>query len=224
VAKMLYVLSIGTSRRYMTKKRCKPLLAILAMGSFLSLSAGGVETATYCDTLTISGHSLEDNHTLPLFDPGLGSLVRVDLTLDLKVQQNFGFENKETNSQAIDAESEALLQITLPDKSSISANASSSVSEELAAYDGEMDFSGQSGRTIEGVESKGSVGEQYPEPSDFVASFQNETISLPAAISFRRSAPGTIVFSNSADAESKICVTYTYEPKGSGAREKGDSK
>ena len=157
----------------MTKKRYKPLLAISALGSFLSLSAGGVETATYCDTLTISGHSLEDNHTLPLFDPGLGSLVRVDLTLDLEVQQNFSFENKETNSQAIDAESEALLQITLPDKSSISANASS---------------------------------------------------FLPAAISFRCSAPGTIVFSKSADAESKISVTYTYEPRGSGAREKGDSK
>jgi hypothetical protein len=208
----------------MTKKRCKLLLAILALGSFLSLSAGGVETATYCDTLIISGHSLEDNHTLPLFDPGLGNLVRVDLTLDLEVQQNFSFENREPNSQDIDAESGAVLNIALPDKSSISANASSSVSEKLAAYDGEMDFSGQSGRTVEGVESKGSVGEQYPEPSDFVASFQNETISLPAEISFRSSSPGSVVFSKTADAESKICVTYTYEPRGSGAREKGDSK
>jgi hypothetical protein len=148
----------------------------------------------------------------------------VDLTLDLEVQQNFSFENEEPKDQTIDAESGAVVQIALPDKSSISANASSSVSEKLAAYDGEMDFSGQSGRTIKGVESKGSAGKQYPEPSDFVASFQNETISLPAAISFSSNAPGSIVFSKSTDAESKICVTYTYEPRGSGAREKGDSK
>jgi hypothetical protein len=167
---------------------------------------------------------LEDNYTLLLFDPGLGSLVQVDLTLDLEVQQNFSFENMEPNSQDIDAESGAVLNITLPDKSTISVNASSSVSEKLAVYDGEMDFSGQSGRTIEGMESKGSVGEQYPEPPDFVASFQNETISLPAEISFRSSSPRSVVFSKTADAESKICVIYTYEPRVSGAREKGDSK
>jgi hypothetical protein len=208
----------------MTKKRCKLLLAVSALGSFLSLSAGGVETATYCDTLTISGHGLEDNNPLPLFDPGLGSLVRVDLTLDLEIKENFSFENREPNSQDVDAESGAVLNITLPDKSSISANASSSVSEKLAAYDGKMDFSGQSGRTVEGVESKGSVSEQYPEPSDFVASFQNETISLPAEISFRAGSSESVVFSKSADTESKICVTYTYEPRGSGDREKGDSK
>jgi hypothetical protein len=77
----------------MSNKRCRPVLGILALGSLLSLSAGEVETATHCDTLTISGHSLEDNHILPLFDPGPDSLIRVDLTLDLEVQQNFSLEN-----------------------------------------------------------------------------------------------------------------------------------
>jgi hypothetical protein len=45
--------------------------------------------------------------------------------------------------QTIDAESEAVLRIRLPDESSISVNASSSVNEKLAAYDGKMDFQGQ---------------------------------------------------------------------------------
>jgi hypothetical protein len=72
------------------------------------------------------------------------------------------------------------------------------------------------------VQSNGSVGEQYLHPFDFVASFQNGTIFLPATISFSSNTSEAFVFSKSAEAESKICVTYTYEPRGSRAREKGD--
>jgi hypothetical protein len=140
---MYISLGISCERRSMSNKRCRPVLGILALGSLLSLSAGEVETATYCDTLSISGHSLEDNHILPLFDPGPDSLIRVDLTLDLEVQQNFSLENQVPKDQTIDAESEAVLRIRLPDESSISVNASSSVNEKLAAYDGKMDFQGQ---------------------------------------------------------------------------------
>jgi hypothetical protein len=199
----------------MSKNRSKLLLAILALGSLLSLSAGEVETATYCDTLAFNGTTPKDNHTLPLFDPSLGNLVQVDLTLDLGLLQNFSLENEENVSQTVDAWSEGRLLITMPDSRTISVNASSSVNEELAAYDGETDFSGPSGTTIEGVESKGTALEQYLELSDFVASFQNETVSLPAAISFRSSTSGNIVFRRSTVAESKVCVTYSYEPSGS---------
>ena len=199
----------------MIRYRYEVLLAIIVLGSLLSLSAGGVETIEYCDTQTISGHSLENNHTIPLFDPGLGNLVQVDLTLNLEVLQNFSMENEGNVSQTVDVGSEGKLLITLPDESSISANASSSISEELDAYDGETDFGGSSGKTIEGVESRGSALQQYLKPSDFVASFQNETASMPATISVRTETGGSFAFGISTVAESKICVTYTYEPKGS---------
>jgi hypothetical protein len=208
----------------MNKEISNLTLALIAISSFLSLSAAEVETATYCSTIGFSGPGLKDNATLPLFDPGIGSLVRVDLAADLGILENISLENEENVSQTVDAQSEATLLITMPDSSSISVNASSSMSEELAAYDGKTDFAGQSGKTIEGVTSKGSAEEKYLELTDFVASFQNETISLPAAISLSSKTSGTIVFSKSTDAESKICVTYTYEPRVSGAREKGDSK
>jgi hypothetical protein len=206
----------------MSKNRSKLLLAILALASLLSLSAGEVETATYCDTLIFSGSSLEDNHTLPLFDPGLGNLVGVNLATDLGVLQNFSLENEQPDGKTIGAESEAMLEITIPDGSSIVVNTSSSISEELAAYDGETDFEGPSGKAIEGVESKSSAEREYLELSDFVASFQNETVSLPVAVSIVSASRGNIVLSLSTVAESRICVTYTYEPFGS-VRE-GESK
>lgn len=199
----------------MIRNRSKVMLAIIVLSSLLSLSAGGVETIEYCDTETISSQGSGNNHTIPLFDPGWGNLVRVDLTADLVVLQNFSLENEGNVSQTVDAESEGKLLITLPDESLISANASSSISEELAAYDGETDFGGSSGKTVEGVESRGSALQQYLMPSDFVASFQNETASMPATISVRTETSGSFAFGISTVAESKICVTYTYEPKGS---------
>ena len=204
----------------MNKNMDNLLLVLIAFSSFLSLSAGEVETATYCDTLTFGSPNWNDNHTLPLFDPSLGNLVGVDMAVDLSVFQNFSLENEVQEGQLVGADSEAGFLITMPNSSTISVNASSSVSEELAAYDGDTDFSGPSGRKIEGVESKGSAEERYLELSDFIASFQNETVSLPAAVSIRSGTSANSVFSLSTIAESKVCVTYTYEPGGSG--EKGD--
>lgn len=101
-------------------------------------------------------------------------------------------------------------------------NGSSSASAKLAAYYGKADFGGQSGSTIEQLKSNCSAEEQYLKITDFVASFQNETVSLPAAMSIRSRTSGNIVFDLSTIADSKVCVTYTYEPRGSWARKKGD--
>lgn len=198
------------------------LFALIVIGLLLLPSQAEEETVKYCDSMTLSSDSPSGNFTLPLFDPGLGNLVRVDLTADSKVVQSFSFENQDQQGQSIGADSETKLSITLPDSSLISVNASTSVSEDLAAYDGEMDYKGSSGKMIEGVESKGSAEAQYQQLSDFTASVQNETISLPADVSVRSMTSGNIVFSLSTVSESEVCVTYTYEP--SGSEEKGDSK
>lgn len=188
-------------------------LIIIAFCSFLSSSAGGVETATCCDTMTISGLSSEGNHTLPLFDPGLGNLVGIDLAVELEVLQNFSLENEGPKSQNISVDSEAVLLIAMPNSGMISVNASSSVREMLEDYDGETDFAGSSGKKIEGSKSRGTAMEKYLELSDFVASSQNETLSLPASIDINSEVRGNAAFILSTIAESKMCVTYTYEPE-----------
>ena len=132
-------------------------------------------------------------------------------------------ENEELESQNVDAISESTLLMATPATGSVSVNASSTQrSAKLDAYDGETDFSGPSGRTIEGVACKSSAEDQHLSPSEFVASFQNETLSLPASLSIRSETFGNIVFSFSTIAESKMRVTYRYEP--SGSEDKGDSQ
>lgn len=206
-------ISRNLSRRAMIRYRSEVVLATIVFSSLLSLSVGGVETATHCDTLSFNASSPEGNLTLTLFDPSLGELVGVDLAVNLNVVQSFMLENEEPEESNVSVDSEYHLSITMPDTSSLSVNASGSISEELAGYDGEMDFRGQSGKTIEGMESKGSDKMKYTKLSDFVASSQNETVSLPATISTKSSVSGSASISRSTKAESELCVIYTYEPK-----------
>ena len=189
------------------------VLLLLASSFISSTAAGEVETITYCDTLPIKSVDWADNHTLQLFDPSLGDLVRVDLAVDLFVLQDFNVENKDESSQTLSVDSDVGLIIVTPDSSSISVTASGSIGEELAGFDGVVDFSGPSGRTIKGFASDGKTVQQYLKLSDFIASTPGETVLLPVftSITSETQIPGCCVFSMSTVAGSKLCVTYTYE-------------
>jgi len=191
------------------------ILIIAAFAMLISPSAAEVKTLTYCDTLPVKSTGWADNHTLPLFDPTLGDLVGVDLVIRLDVLQDFRFENKGTLGQTVAVESDVDLLITTPNSSSISVTASSSISENLAGFDGVVDYSGASGRSLEGVTSNSSKTLEYPYLSDFIASAPGENVSLPASTSVRSSslAPGNCIFEMATFTGSKLCVTYTYEPE-----------
>lgn len=199
------------SRRSMNPNAYKFLWITIALSLVLSPSAGEVKTETFCQKLAFNASSWEGNHTLPLFDPSQGNLIRIDLAAGFDVQQDFSFENQASSSREVAAESEVILSITTPNGSSISVNASNSAIEELAGFDGKMDFSGQSGRTVKALASSDALEGQYTEVSDFIASLPNETVSLPALLSVKSTASANVVLGLSTIAESEICVKYTFE-------------
>ncbi len=184
----------------------------------ISPSAAEVKAVTYCDALPMRAGSWSDNHTLPLFDPTMGELLRVDLAVDLEAQQDFQFENEGSGDATVVVDSDFELSITMPDSSLVAAAASRSISEDLAAFDGEVDFLGPSGRTIEGLESTGSVEQEYLRLADFIASAPGETISLPARAlaNSKTQLSGNTVSSISTLVGSKVCVTYTYDADAGG--------
>lgn len=194
------------------------ILIIAAFAMVISPSAAEVKTLTYCDTLPVKAGSWSDDHTLPLFDPGMGELLRVDLAVDLNALQDFQFENEGSCGATVAVESDFELSITMPDSSNITAAAASSISEDLAGFDGEVDFSGPSGRTIEGLSSTGSVAEEYLELAAFVASVPDETITLPARAlaNSKTQLSGNTVSRISSLVGSKVCVTYTYDADAGG--------
>lgn len=193
------------------KNLCEFFLILVAFCVFFFPSAAGIETLTYCDSQKISTEG--GNHTLPLFDPNLGDLIGVKMTANLDVLQNFSLENDLQEAQTMSAESNVGLIIAAPDSSSISVNASSSINENLDPFDGQMDFSGASGRTIEEKRTTGSAEMDFENLAGFVASVQNETISLPVSISIGSSSTGNCVFGMTTLTQSELCVVYSYEPK-----------
>ena len=104
---------------------------------------------------------------------------------------------------------------------SLLINVSRFIKEEHAGYNCERDVKGQAGKLMEGAESKGSPGMVRTKPSEFVASFQKEAAPLPAINSTESTTCGRATIHSSNVAESKLCVTYTYEPMAQ--KERGDS-
>jgi len=194
------------------------VLFLIAFSLVLPSSVAEETTIIYCDNLPFKAGSWSDNHTLPLFNPRMGELIRVDLAVDLEVQQDYQFENMGSGVATVAADSSFELSISMPDSSNIITAASSSISEDLAGFDGEIDFSGPSGRTIEGLKSAGYGEWEYVELSDFIAIVPVDTISLPVATSVRSNdrVPGNCAFGMSTLVGSKVCITYTYENEDGG--------
>lgn len=104
---------------------------------------------------------------------------------------------------------------------SLLINVSRFIKEEHEVHNSERDFKGQSGKLMGGAESMGSAWRVSTKPSDLVASFLKETDHPPATNSMESTTCGRAIISSSTVAESKLCVTYTYEPMAQ--EERGDS-
>lgn len=189
-------------------------LFLIALSLVFPSSAAEVETITYCDVLPAKSTNWDDNHTLPLFDPSLGELISVDLTANLDLIQNFRFENMGPATQMFGSNSSVELLITTPDSDNISVTANASMTEVLPGFDGDKDFSGPSGRTIEGLTVSNTTVQEYTDPSDFIATVPGETVCLAASarVEGESRVPGNSAFMDTAFAGSEVCVTYAYEP------------
>ncbi len=191
-------------------------MLLIALCLTIPPSTAEVENVTYCSSLLFnSSGAWTGNHSLPLFDPSLGDLVGVNVTVDFELVRNFSFENLGSAPQDVDFNSSFELLVTTPDSDVISVIASVLVSEELAGFDGEEDYSGPSGRTIEGVLSESSKTRYYDDPADFIAAVPGRVISLPTSVSGLggTTLPCNFVYLRDGSARSEVCVTYTYESK-----------
>ncbi len=194
------------------------ILLLIASSLTISPSLAEVENVTYCDALNIEGPDWAGNHTLQLFDPNQGELLGVTITVGVELVQNFSCENTGSAPQTVESKTIVELLVETPSFGPVSVGTIVLIEEELAAFDGEEDFSGPSGRTLEGLTNSSSVTLEYTDPSDFVAALPGEMILLSASATYigGGTVPGNSISAMTGSAESRICVTYTYEPRGTG--------
>ncbi len=177
------------------------------------------ETATPTQNLIVADALTGWNTTVAAaqFNPDLGTLEAVSLTLTGDINSGFAAENLGLVAAPIGMTDTANVVLTLANGTPVSASPIVQTTTTLAAYDGTTDFAGPSGRTATGLTGSQTTTQWI---SDNLASFIGTgTIALPV------SASAFSAVSGSADLESKIQtlagatvgISYIYLPAAASA-------
>lgn len=123
------------------------LATAVSLLALLSLSASAQSPIVHTDTapsLVFQGQAVD--LTFPQFDPALGVLTGVEISLSGDVSGTLGYENVNGAINTFNIEYEVNLEVGLPNGAT--ANASGMLAETLPnipAYDGALDYAGTSG-------------------------------------------------------------------------------
>ncbi|MBI3784006.1 MAG: choice-of-anchor E domain-containing protein, partial [Deltaproteobacteria bacterium] len=169
-------------------------------------------TLVSCDNIPLSTTNWNSNVHLPLFDPSLGTLNHVALSVSATIVQDVKLESLDSSPANVTAVGQGTIALTPPSLPLVVALPANNLNFNFSAYDGTLDFGGTSGATRLGVTaSDTAVRSPYLPVSDFIGP---GTITLPvsATASFSASGAGNLVTQANTQADATICVTYEYLP------------
>lgn len=165
-----------------------------------------------------SGTLINDPMTIQLFDPSLGELKRVDVTVTGCFDQIAIGQTLATYDDEIYVESFGSVQMKLLDGTWISAPWSyTSDIAQVAANLGDPDFEGDSSHTftlVDLCESKTGTITDPAKLSSYIASAGVTTKDLPTRASGNAAAygGGNVQVRVNTQASAQVCVTYWYVP------------
>lgn len=189
----------------------------LAVGLLLALSAasqGAVQT--FGDTVPLTVTNWTDSVTIPLFNPGLGTLLSVDFVLGGTVDGSAMFESLDAAPQVVTTEVSAAITLKRPDLSTlVVATPVASATTPVSFFDGTIDFGGPSGATLPSITNSIVESATAPPPASDLALFTGiGNIVLPVSAVGSSNAGSAanllVVFGTKASAD--VRVRYTYAP------------
>ncbi len=153
------------------------------------------------------------------FDPTLGSLQSITLTLTASVTGSMGVENTSVVSGSSgDMELSAALAVASPSDPATTLVVASPASTEvfsLAPFDGDVDFAGTSGVTFADVDAVETATEVLTEPGLLAAATGTGSFDLvvgAVGTSGANATGGNIATFFASQAGATITLTYDYEP------------
>lgn len=195
-------------------------LALAASVTALGSQANAQQVQTQCFTANVTLQSTNWNNTMtfPKFDPAVGHLVGIDFTLSASALGSIKVESLDAAPSVVTTNLQAQITLTRPDLSVIVVTLpTATFTDNLAAFDGTIDFAGASGTTHANITASDSDSVSSPPPASDLVLFQGPafapgTISLPvgAAGTSSGSGAGNLVqiFNTSADASCTVCYRY----------------
>jgi len=172
-------------------------------------------TVTYSDSIDLTSTNWSDTVSIQKFDASLGTLVSIEFTLSGHVEGTIRFESMDSSPTTVDACLKAEIELRRPDDSLIVETFPlASVSEDVTAYDGVMDWGGTSGRTYDGLSGDKTETLVSPPPSSDLALFTGTgSIVLPIVATgcSTASGGGNLISQFITSASAYVEVTYTYD-------------
>lgn len=128
--------------------RMNLILWVALVGLIFCQSVSAMQTDPVCDerNFALKYTDWDGTATLPLFDPSLGVLTKVEIIATVHLQQDAGFEAVNAAAPTtMRTETGGYIEVTLPDSSIVEARAFEKRSTPITAYDGVLDYGGTSG-------------------------------------------------------------------------------
>lgn len=169
------------------------------------------QTLTFAATPT----NYTKSATLPQFDPSLGTLTSVEVTVAGTLSSQIRVESRDVNPMTITGHAEGTLVTQAPGVADLTLRPTSTVTFPAAAYDGTPDFGGTSGKDFGAVSASDSKTVTLTTPSDLAAYTGTGTVPIAfgAASTSAAAGPGNLLTEISSTAEATVNVVYHYLPQ-----------
>lgn len=184
--------------------------------SFSALTASAeTSTISFGDSIDSMVTNWDDALELSLFDPRLGELCEVKITLLGDVTGSASYESLDAAPANISLNLSATIELTRPDNSLlVQVVPLVNVADSASAFDGVIDFGGTSGNTFDDLAGDAMDMVVLTDPADLALFVGLGTISLPvsAAGASTATGAGNIVSQFSTFAGAGAEILYTYKP------------
>ncbi|HVC60737.1 MAG TPA: choice-of-anchor E domain-containing protein [Acetobacteraceae bacterium] len=166
---------------------------------------------TLADSTTGSGHQVAVNQ----FNPALGTLVGIDLTLSGDLSTSVAAENEDATPAVVSATQIATVTLALPDVTE-TASAAIDTSVALGGYDGTADYAGTSGTIVQSQTLIPTTTDMLTDATDLAAFTGTGTVAgtISSAGTSGLEGPGNLLAQLLAQAGATATVSYEYVPAG----------
>ncbi|MBL8763056.1 MAG: choice-of-anchor E domain-containing protein [Phycisphaerae bacterium] len=189
----------------------------LALGAGLSAAVGAqAEVVTYTADFGPARTNWTEVMTLPKWDGSLGTLQGVTLTLGGSVAGSARFESTDAGPATIDMTLSAELAMKRPDNTSlVVALPLVNTTDNVTAFDGTIDFGGDSGRTHDNLSASDTQSlTVLPADADFALFLGagNLSLDIKATGASVGSGSGNLIVQFLTDASAHAEIEYRYIP------------
>lgn len=192
-------------------------LAAATLATALSSFAGAANAASlsYSASTDYEVTDIVDTQiNIQKFNSSLGTLKGITIDFIGDIQGDAGFENKSTRDSSIAVNLSSIFDLKLNGQSLLGLTPVKSSTYQTSKYDGKTDFTGTSGREIEGLMATQSATKTFTD-SQLLQSFignGNVNFLFSAIANSTVQGSGNIVSYVNTLAKTNVKVTYDYDP------------